>query len=59
MAIRDFIEARKLSPAEAAQLLEVTQSSIFELQRGKIDPFNVNRLINMLALSGMLVEVRL
>ena len=57
-AIHDFIEARKLSSAEAAQLLEVTQSSIFELQRGKIDPFTVNRLINTLALSGML-EVRL
>lgn len=57
MAIRDCIEARKLSQAEAAQLFNVTQPRISELQRGKIDLFSVDRLINMLAQGGMHVEI--
>lgn len=57
MSIRDFIEARKLSQAEAAQLFKVTQPRISELQRGKIDLFSVDRLINMLADAGLHVEV--
>lgn len=57
MAIRDFIEVRQLSQAEAAQLFNVTQPRISELQRGKIDLFSVDRLINMLAQGGMHVEV--
>ncbi|SDR53606.1 helix-turn-helix domain-containing protein, partial [Pseudomonas cannabina] len=48
-AIRDFIEVRQLSQADAAQLFNVTQPRISELQRGKIDLFSVDRLINMLA----------
>jgi predicted XRE-type DNA-binding protein len=56
-AIRDVIEVRQLSQAEAAQLFNETQPRISELQRGKIDLFSVDRLINMLAQGGMHVEV--
>ncbi|KPX50400.1 hypothetical protein ALO68_200009 [Pseudomonas syringae pv. helianthi] len=56
-AIRDFIEVRQLSQADAAQLFNVTQPRISELQRGKIDLFSVDRLINMLTQGGMHVEV--
>jgi predicted XRE-type DNA-binding protein len=52
-AIGDLIEARQLSQADAAQLFNVTQPRISELQRGKIDLFSVDRLINMLAQGGM------
>ncbi|KPC38491.1 Uncharacterized protein AC496_5540 [Pseudomonas savastanoi pv. glycinea] len=48
---------RQLSQADAAQLFNVTQPRISELQRGKIDLFSVDRLINMLAQGGMHVEV--
>ncbi|WP_122340746.1 XRE family transcriptional regulator [Pseudomonas caricapapayae] len=50
------MEARKL-PLEAAQLVNVTQHRMTELQRGKIDLISVDRLIIMLALDGMHVEV--
>lgn len=57
MAIRGLIEARKLSQAEAAQLFNLPQSRISDLQCGKIDLFSVDRLINMLAQGGMHIEV--
>lgn len=58
MAIRDFIEAKKLSQAEAAKLFNVTQPRISELLRGKIDLFSIDKLINMLAQGGLHVEMR-
>ncbi len=58
MAIRDFIESNGMSQAEAAKILDVMQPRISELQRGKIDLFSVDRLINMMAQAGLHVEVR-
>ncbi|MBD8576551.1 XRE family transcriptional regulator [Pseudomonas syringae] len=58
MVICDFIESSGMSQAEAAKNFNVTQPRISELQRGKIDLFSVDRLINLLAQAGLHVEVR-
>ena len=58
MAIRDFIETKKLSQAEAARLFNVTQPRISELLRGKTDLCSIDKLINMLAQGGLHVEMR-
>ncbi|WP_330219677.1 MULTISPECIES: helix-turn-helix domain-containing protein [Pseudomonas] len=47
-----------MSQAEAAKNFDVMQPRISELQRGKIDLFSVDRLINMMAQAGLHVEVR-
>jgi predicted XRE-type DNA-binding protein len=59
MAIRDHIDEKKLSQAEAARLFNVTQPRISELQRGKIDLFSIDKLINMLAHGGLRVELHI
>jgi predicted XRE-type DNA-binding protein len=47
--LQKVITARGLKQAEAAELLGVTQPRISDLMRGRIDLFNVETLIDMLA----------
>ena len=54
-----LIEARKLTQRAAAKLLGVTQPRISDLIRGKIDLFSIDTLVNMLARSGMRVQLRI
>ena len=56
--VRRLIEARKLTQRSAASLLGVTQPRISDLIRGKIDLFSIDTLVNMLALAGMRVQLR-
>lgn len=55
--IRQVIEQRKLTQARAAKLLGVTQPRVSDLMTGKIDRFNIESLIAMLARAGMTVTV--
>jgi predicted XRE-type DNA-binding protein len=57
--VRRLIRARKLTQRAAAKLLGVTQPRISDLIRGKIDLFSVDTLVNMLARSGMRVQLRI
>ena len=56
--IRDIIEERGLSQAQAAKVLGVTQPRVSDLMRGKIDRFSIDTLVNMLVASGLRVELR-
>ena len=58
MALRDHIAQEKLSQPAAAELLGVTQTHVSDLLRGKVDPFSPDTLVNMLAASGLRVELR-
>jgi predicted XRE-type DNA-binding protein len=55
--IQKSLKARKMKQAEAAKVLGVTQPRISDLNRGRIDLFSVDSLIDMLARLG--VRVRL
>jgi predicted XRE-type DNA-binding protein len=51
--VQKVIMARGLKQAEAAELLSVTQPRVSDLMRGRIDLFNVETLIDMLAKLGV------
>ncbi len=52
-----LIEARRLTQAQAARLLGVTQPRISDLVRGRIDRFSVDTLIEMLGRAGARITV--
>ena len=56
-AVMRIIERRGLTQTQAAKLFGVTQPRISDLNRGKIDRFTLDALVNMLAHAG--VKVRL
>lgn len=58
-AVRQILEQRQLTQAQAAKLLGVTQPRISDLMRGKIDLFSIDTLVSMLSQAGMHVEVRI
>ena len=51
--VQKVIMAGGLKQAEAAKLLGVTQPRVSDLMRGRIDLFNVETLIDMLAKLGV------
>jgi predicted XRE-type DNA-binding protein len=53
-----FIKKQELTQAEAAKRLGVTQPRVSDLMRGKIDLFSLDMLVNMLALVGRRVEMK-
>ena len=52
-----LIETRRLTQAEAARLLRVTQPRVSDLVRGKIDRFSIDTLVAMLGHAGISVHV--
>ena len=58
-ALRKFIEKERLSQADAAALLNVTQPRISDLTRGKISRFSLDTLVNMLTDAGLEVDLRI
>lgn len=56
--LRKVLEERKLTQANAAALLEVSQPRVSDLVRGKIDLFSIDMLVDMLARAGVRVDVR-
>lgn len=57
-SLRQHLESKELSQAEAAKLFGVTQPRISDLMRGKVDLFAIDTLVNMLAAAGMHVEIK-
>lgn len=53
-----LIERNRLTQAEAARMVGVTQPRISDLMRGKIERFSVDTLIEMLGHAGARVAVR-
>lgn len=56
--LRQILQSKELTQAEAAELLEVNQPRVSDLVRGKIDLFSIDTLVDMLARAGVRVDVR-
>ena len=56
--LRKFIETKKLTQANAAQILCVSQSRISDLIRGKWERFSLEMLIILATKAGMRVVLR-
>ena len=57
-ALIELITKQHLTQAEAAKRLGVTQPRISDLMRGKIELFSLDTLVDMLALAGRRVELK-
>ena len=53
-----LIRKESLTQTEAAELLDIQQSRVSDLMRGKIDRFSIDTLVNLLAKAGHHVEIR-
>ena len=56
-ALNQVLEQRKLSQAEAARVLGVTQPKVSALRRYKLEGFSVERLMNLLTALDQDVEI--
>jgi predicted XRE-type DNA-binding protein len=57
-ALIAHIGKQRLTQAQAAKLLGVTQPRVSNLMRGKISLFSIDTLLNLLALAGLRVDLR-
>ena len=48
IAIRDIIDAKKWSQAEAAEQMGITQPRVSDLVNGRIEKFSIDKLMNCL-----------
>ena len=55
--LRSFIEAKKLTQAQAAQMLGVSQSRVSDLVRGKWEKFSLEMLITLATRAGMHISL--
>jgi predicted XRE-type DNA-binding protein len=55
--IEKYVQQSKLTQAEAAKGLGITQPRLNQLLKGKIELFSLDALVNMLAEAGMRVSV--
>jgi predicted XRE-type DNA-binding protein len=56
-SIMKIIERRRLTQAQAADVLEVDQPKISALKRGKLSGFSLDRLVRFLVLLGSDVRI--
>lgn len=59
IAINDHIEEMKLTQAEAAKRLRITQPRVSALSKGKIEEFRLDTLINMVHRLGLHVTMKI
>ena len=57
VALAGYIQDRKISQANAARIMGVSQPRISDLVRGKIGLFTIDTLVNMLTSAGLKVAV--
>ena len=57
IGVQKTIAARRLTQAEVADLLGVTQPRVSDLVRGRLDLFSIETLIDMLAHFGIRVKL--
>jgi len=57
IALKEHLQSSKLTQAQAAKLLGVTQPRVSNLISGKIDLFSLETLIDMLARAGAHVKL--
>lgn len=56
--LRKFIETRKLTQANAAKILRVSQSRVSDLIRGKWERFSLEMLVTLATRAGMHVSLK-
>jgi predicted XRE-type DNA-binding protein len=56
--LRKFIQSKKLTQAEAAKILEVSQSRVSDLIRGKWEKFSLEMLIVLATRAGMRISLK-
>lgn len=59
LEIDRYIRHHKLTQAEAAERLGTTQPRINDILKGRIDKCTIDRLVNMLALAGVRVNLKI
>lgn len=57
-ALKNHLARSKMSQAQAAKLLGVTQPRVSDLMRGKINLFGLDALVNMATAAGLHIEMR-
>ncbi len=57
-ALVAFLRQEKLTQAQAARLLGVTQPRVSDLMRGKIHLFSIDNLVVLLAAAGLRVDLK-
>jgi predicted XRE-type DNA-binding protein len=57
-ALKRRVTRTEMSQAQAAILFGVTELRVSDLMRGKINLFSIDALLNMAALAGLRVEMR-
>ena len=55
--ISQIIERRRLTQAQAAEILDVDQPKVSALRRGKLSGFSLDRLVRFLVLLGSDVQI--
>ncbi|MBZ0229874.1 MAG: XRE family transcriptional regulator [Bauldia sp.] len=58
IAIRQVVDRWKVTQAEAASRLGITQPRLSDLVRGRIDKFSLDALMNLAARAGLSVRVK-
>lgn len=58
IALRNHIERRRWTQAEAAKRLGVSQPRVSNLMRGKITLFSLGTLVSMATAAGLVIEVK-
>jgi len=56
--LRKFIEAKKLTQADAAKILCVSQSRVSDLVRGKWERFSLEMLVTLATRAGMHISLK-
>ena len=56
--VQRFVEKNRLTQAQAAKRLGITQPRLNDLLRGRINKFSLDALVNMLTRAGRHVTVR-
>lgn len=58
MALKHHLTSAKMSQAQAAKLLGVTQPRVSDLMRGKVNLFGLDALVSMAMAAGLPVDMR-
>ena len=59
MALADQIKTQRWTQKDAAERLHVTQPRISDLNRGKIDLFSLDTLVNMVSAAGFHIDLNI
>ena len=59
IGLEHWLEKSRMTQAEAAKVLRVTQARVSDLKRGKIDRFSMDLLVRLAARAGLKPKLKL